>query len=377
MKIAVIYDSAYPWFNGGIERRRYLIIKKLLENNNEVHYFTMFRKGMPSIEFEYEKIKFHCIGNANSEHKMYFNNRRNIVWPLKFSILLLFKIFKYRFDFIDADAMPYLHLIPLAIYSKITKTKLIISWAEIWDKKYWINYAGYFIGSAGYFIEKLCSKITKYHIINSTKTQQEFIKIFNPKNKKIITFPCAISFNEINNALKYKNKKENIFLSIGRLIPEKRTDLAIKIIKNIKTVNIKLLVIGVGPEKQNLIKLTKDLKLTNKVRFISKLERKELISKLKSSKALLMMSEREGLSLITLEALALEIPVIISNKTKIPKEVAELCIKTNENNIKNLIEQIIKNNKNIHKTIIKNSKIAIDKFSDKNTIEIYKKLIDF
>ena len=28
MKIAVIYDSAYPWFNGGIERRRYLIINK-------------------------------------------------------------------------------------------------------------------------------------------------------------------------------------------------------------------------------------------------------------------------------------------------------------------------------------------------------------
>lgn len=371
MKIAFVYDSAYPWFNGGIERRRYLIIQKFLENGHEVHYFTMFRKGMPGYEFEYNKIKFHCIGNADLEHKMYVNNRRNIIWPLKFSFLLLFKIFKYRFDFIDADAMPYLHLFPLAFYSKLTKTKLIISWAEIWDKKYWTNYAGILIGNIGYFIEKYCLNITNYHILISSKTQQEFIKILKPKNKKIIVFPCAISFNEINHALKNRGRKQNIFLSIGRLIPEKRTDLAIKLIKNI---NARLLIIGIGPEKQKLIKLTKILKLNNKVQFISKLKRKDLIDKIKLSKALLMLSEREGLSLISLEAIALQTPVIIFSKTKIPNEVAELCIKTTENNTENLIEQIIKSNKNIHKTIIKNSKIAINKFSDKNTVQIYKDL---
>ncbi len=372
MKIAFIYDSAYPWFNGGIERRRYLIIKKFLKNNDEIHYFTMFRTGMPGYEFEFNKIKFHCIGNAEKNQQMYVNSRRNIIWPLKFSFLILFKLFKYKFDFIDADAMPYLHLIPLFIYSKITNTKFIISWAEIWDKKYWVNYAGYFIGSIGYFIEKLCSNITNYHILISSKTKQEFIKIFKPKNKQIIVFPCAISYDEITSVLKSKTIKKNLFLSINRLIPEKRVDLAIKIIKNI---NAKLLIIGIGPEKNNLKKLINKLKLNKQVQFIDRLERKQLMNTIKSSKVLLMLSKREGLSLITLESIALKTLVIISNKTSLPKEVKKLCMKINENKIQELLKGIIKSNKDINYIINKNSKIALEEFSDKNTLKLYKYLI--
>ena len=233
MKIAFIYDSAYPWFNGGIERRRMLIAKKFVENGDEVHYFTMFRKGMPGYEFKYDKIYFHCVGNATDESKMYVNGRRNITWALKFAFLLLFKLGKYKFDIVDADAMPYLHLMPTAIYSKLKKAKFIISWAEVWDEEYWMSYAGGIIGRIGFFIEKLSSGLSEYHIMNSSKTKTEFTELFDNSNKKIAIFPCAISSEEIvkanlSGAASIGIKSSNLFVAIGRLIPEKRFDYAIE-----------------------------------------------------------------------------------------------------------------------------------------------------
>ncbi len=383
MKIAFIYDSAYPWFNGGAEWRRMLIAKKFINNGDEVHYFTMFRKGMPSFEFKYNNIYFHCIGNAEDETKMYINKRRNIWWAVKFAMLLIFKLNKEKFDVIDADAMPYLHLIPIAVYSKIRKVKFIISWAEIWNKKYWISYAGKSIGTIGFFIEKLCLDLTKYHIMISSKTKQEFISLNkNYKNKEIIVFPCAINSSEIEKInKKYENKcKEkrlistnNLFLAIGRLIPEKRFDKAIESIKN---TNAKLMIIGIGPEENKLKKLAEKLRISKRVIFKSRLERNELLKKIKTSLGLLMMSRREGLSIITLEVIALKKPVIVDSKTSLPDEVKKLCVISNDKSIKNLINKIIKGSINLEKHINNNSKIAIENFSDKNTLKIYNKLIN-
>ena len=377
MKIAFIYDSAYPWFNGGIERRRMLIAKKFVENGDEVHYFTMFRKGMPGYEFKYDRIHFHCIGNAADESKMYVNGRRNITWALKFAFMLLFKLGKYKFDIVDADAMPYLHLIPVAIYSRFKKAKFIISWAEVWDKAYWVTYAGNIIGKIGFFIEKLSSELSQYHIMNSSKTKEEFIKLFGKDSKKIAIFPCAISSEEIikanlSGAARIRVKSSNLFVAIGRLIPEKRFDYAIK---GIYKTEARLEIIGIGPEIKKLVELAKRLGLGNKVIFKKRLSRVRMINVIKSSAGMLMMSEREGLSLATLEAVALRIPVIITETTNLPQEVKKLCIQVKRKELHSIINKIIRNNSVFAEEVSNKSREAIEKFSDKNTLKIYNDLI--
>jgi glycosyltransferase involved in cell wall biosynthesis len=376
MKIAFIYDSAYPWFNGGIERRRMFDSKKFVENGDEVHYFTMFRKGMPGYEFKYDKIYFHCVGNATDESKMYVNGRRNITWALKFAFLLLFKLGKYKFDIVDADAMPYLHLMPTAIYSKLKKAKFIISWAEVWDEEYWMSYAGGIIGRIGFFIEKLSSGLSEYHIMNSSKTKTEFTELFDNSNKKIAIFPCAISSEEIvkanlSGAASIGIKSSNLFVAIGRLIPEKRFDYAIE---EIYRTEARLEIIGSGPESKKLTKLAERLGLGKRIIFKKRLRRTEIINVIKSSAGMLMMSEREGLSLATLEAVALRVPVIITETTNLPREVKRLCIQVKRKELHSVINRIVKNNSVFAKEVNSKSEEAIENFSDKNTIMVYRNL---
>jgi len=65
LKIAFAYESAYPWFNGGIEKRRYNILRSLAKDkSNEMHMFTLYRTGMPGMEFKYEGVQYHCVGKA-------------------------------------------------------------------------------------------------------------------------------------------------------------------------------------------------------------------------------------------------------------------------------------------------------------------------
>ncbi|MCL4381064.1 MAG: glycosyltransferase [Candidatus Marsarchaeota archaeon] len=376
MKIAFIYDSAYPWFNGGIERRRMLIAEKFIENGDEVHYFTMFRKGMPGYEFRHAGIYFHCAGNAADESKMYVNGRRNIAWALKFAAMVLFKLNKYRFDIVDADAMPYLHLLPIAIYSRLEKAKFIISWAEVWNRDYWISYAGGVAGRIGFFIEKMCSGMSKYHIMNSSKTREEFIRLFGGSGRRIAVFPCAISNGEIamanlTGAAGARVKSSSLFVAIGRLIPEKRFDYAIE---GIRGTGARLEIIGDGPEKERLTGLAAKLGLSKKVVFKRRLNRKQMISTIKSSAGMFMMSEREGLSLATLETIALRVPVIITETTSLPHEVRALCIQVKRKSLHALVKRIIKDNSMFAKELNRKSKAVIENFSDKNTIMVYRNL---
>lgn len=41
MKIAYIYDAAYPWVKGGAEKRIYEISRRLGERGHEVHCYCM------------------------------------------------------------------------------------------------------------------------------------------------------------------------------------------------------------------------------------------------------------------------------------------------------------------------------------------------
>ncbi|MDE1805092.1 MAG: glycosyltransferase, partial [Candidatus Micrarchaeota archaeon] len=140
MRFGFAYDSAYPWFNGGIEKRRYLIMRALHEAGHEVHLFTMFREGMPGMEFVHKGIHYHCCAKAIPSHEMYTNGRRNMKWPLKYASVLPAVIWNYRFDLVDADAFPFLHIPNLAAYSRLTGANFVVTWHEVWDRKYWERY---------------------------------------------------------------------------------------------------------------------------------------------------------------------------------------------------------------------------------------------
>ncbi|WP_457754853.1 glycosyltransferase [Thermovibrio ammonificans] len=107
-------------------------------------------------------------------------------------------------------------------------------------------------------------------------------------------------------------KGKRVFLCLGRLVPQKRYDVAIRALKLIsgKHPDAVLAVVGEGGEMDRLKELTRSLSLEGRVFFLG--YRKDVASVLSLSYALLVPSEYEGLSIAHLEAAYFGLPAVIT-----------------------------------------------------------------
>jgi glycosyltransferase involved in cell wall biosynthesis len=113
-----------------------------------------------------------------------------------------------------------------------------------------------------------------------------------------------------------RNKDKFTLISAGRFVPLKGFDLTIcaysEFLKGLEAIdkeNCELLLIGSGPEEGFLRSLVNDLKLADRVTFISWIERGELMAKFKDASAFLFPSH-EGAGMVVAEALSFGLPVI-------------------------------------------------------------------
>jgi glycosyltransferase involved in cell wall biosynthesis len=111
----------------------------------------------------------------------------------------------------------------------------------------------------------------------------------------------------------YKRNESEIFniLFIGRLTNWKGVETILLAIKEMK--NIKLSIIGDGPELPLLKDLSDQMELFNKVQFYGRLSESEIKPFLKSSHVLVLVSLYEGLSHTIIEAMAQGVPCIASS----------------------------------------------------------------
>jgi glycosyltransferase involved in cell wall biosynthesis len=84
------------------------------------------------------------------------------------------------------------------------------------------------------------------------------------------------------------------------------------------------------------------------------------------SSLLLNMSEREGLSIITLESLALGVPVMLPSYSPIPPEVKDMCIVKDRKDIPSAISDVLKGAKTVSPDTQK-----LEIFSTSNVIRFY------
>ena len=114
------------------------------------------------------------------------------------------------------------------------------------------------------------------------------------------------------------SKDDKLLTVIGTFHKNKGQDVAIRALNDIReSKNIILLLTGSGPEEKHLRDLANLLSLAGRVHFRPPLP--ELGNLYKASDFVIVPSHKEALSLVTLEALLHEIPVIASNTGGIPE----------------------------------------------------------
>lgn len=337
MKIAIVTDAIFPYNKGGKETRTFQFSTRLAKKGHKVHIYTMQWWKGAKIKIEND-VTLHGIIKL---HPLYIGNRRSIKEAILFA-LGTFNLITQDFDIVDVDHMPHLAIFPMKLICILKRKKLIVTWNEVWGRKYWVEYLG-LLGNLAYFIELLSARMPNEIIAISVHTKNKLQKELKIK-KKISVITNGIDIRSIAKVKPSKQKSDVIYA--GRLLSHKNINLLISAI-NLLKVNyhdIRCIIVGKGPEERKLIKLVESYQLQNNIYFYDFLDNhNDLYALMKSSKVFVFPSIREGFGIVALEANASGLPVItIDHKNNATKDIIQnglngQIVKLDE---KNLAEEI-------------------------------------
>jgi glycosyltransferase involved in cell wall biosynthesis len=184
-----------------------------------------------------------------------------------------------------------------------------------------------------------------------------------------------------NNSNDWGTSKFRI-INIAEHVTQKRIDLildALAILKN--EFDFEFINIGSGILTEELLNKTKKLGLKERVNFIGKLKNQEVIELLKSSNVFVLPSENVVFDLVTLEAMAVGLPVIVSadggNLETIKDGFNGLSMqKGNLGNLINHIRYIYQNKEKAKQMGLEAKKLVYNKYSSKQMFNEYMKLYE-
>ncbi len=182
-----------------------------------------------------------------------------------------------------------------------------------------------------------------------------------PNGVDIDKFKSQISNLKSQNLKRELNLKsdDKIIITTSRLVEKNAVGDIIEALQYLPA-NIKLLILGAGPEEQNLKLKIKNLKLRDRVLFLGYISHKELPKYLGISDVFVRPSLSEGLGSSFLEAMAAGIPVIATPVGGIPDflkngETGLFCEVNNPKSIAEKVKILLENN-DLREKIIKNAK---------------------
>ncbi len=150
-----------------------------------------------------------------------------------------------------------------------------------------------FLKYARYWDKIAASRPDIYIAISNAVKQR--IKKYYQRDSEVVFPPVEIEKFE------GPRMKENFYLLVGRLIPYKRADLAIKVFNEI---GLPLFIVGTGSEEKKLKKMASD-----NIKFLGELTDEELADYYRRCRALIFPQE-EDFGIVALEAQAAGAPVV-------------------------------------------------------------------
>ncbi|MBD3181791.1 glycosyltransferase [Candidatus Poribacteria bacterium] len=146
------------------------------------------------------------------------------------------------------------------------------------------------------------------------------------ENSRINVIPDGVDLSRFHPETKDDNPEKIRILAIGRLIPRKGFHLLIQSLPEVMKLTSRdfcVEIVGDGPMKTELLKLTKKLGLEDKVIFAGSVPYEKLDEKYRQAHIFVLSSLAEGMPLVVLEAMASGLPVVASRVQGIQQLVKE------------------------------------------------------
>ncbi|MDO8743213.1 MAG: glycosyltransferase, partial [Candidatus Azambacteria bacterium] len=298
---------------GGAQRFLYDFITHLNPNNYEI---LVAAGGSGEL---LEKLKKKNIQTALIKNFSNIPGLKNIL--AFFEILFLIKNFKPDILYLLSSEAGFSGAIAGSLYRLLSRKKIkIIYRIGGWAFKEPRNIA---IKKIYLLAEKISAPFKDVIITNSEFDRQLAIKNKIAKAEKIVTIYNGLDFGNLNflpkkEAQNFLGLTGNIIVgTIANLYKNKGLEYLIYAAAKIKNPELKFIVIGDGPEKENLKQLIGEIHLENSVFLTGYID--NAYQYLKAFDIFTLPSVKEGQPWTILEAMAADVPIVATNIAGIPE----------------------------------------------------------
>lgn len=377
MRIGIFTETYTPYISGLVTSE--VMLKKALEKKG--HEVFVVTANLESFKYSYdEKEKVLRIPGIPTG---IYDSRLTSIYPLP----AVNKIKNWKLDVIHSQTE-----FAIGTFARLLAKQYNIPLVHTYHTMYedYVHYVtkGYFNRSSKklveYFTKFYCETTATELIVPTTKTY----KLFKEKyqfEKNIHIIPTGIEVDrfyeekinqkevaELKKTLGI-TKKDFVILFIGRLAEEKNVEFLIEAQKNLnkKHDNIKLLIVGDGPDKEKYMNLAKTLDLEKQVIFTGKVAWDEIPYYYHCSNVFATASHTETQGLTVIEAMASSIvPVCMRDEafiSMVTENLNGLFFETIEEYQKQIIR--LYKNKEEHKRLNKQARIQAEHYSSNNYAE--------
>lgn len=326
LKIAFVSDAVEPFNKGGKETRIQHLTTQLVQLGCQVDIYTM-RWWKDGDTYKQDGVAYHAISPL---YPLYSGERRSIKEGVLFGVHCL-KLFKYDFDILDVDHMPFFPLYFAKLVAVLRRKPLYATWHEVWGREYWHEYMGGPSGLVAYLVER-CSIWLPNHIVAVSDHTANRLRQDLHYKRALSVVPNGIDYAEIAPVLPAKRTSDVVFA--GRLLDHKNVDKLIEAVAVLKREmpNIRCTIVGGGPEYENLCALIRKLGLQKNVHMTGFVKTSaDVFAHMKASKVFVTPSVREGFGITVLEAYACGLRIITARHRDnagqyiAPKDVSIVC----------------------------------------------------
>jgi N-acetyl-alpha-D-glucosaminyl L-malate synthase BshA len=328
--------------------------KKLVENGIEVHVLTQHNPGIP-----YEEVmdgihvhRFKWLEPKEFRALVHFkglkDNLRLVTYVISLFFTLIKIVKKYKIDIIHAHSVIPTGLIVVFVAKIMGRPSFITSHGmdiNNFDAK---SIYGYMIS----FSLNHCDKV-----ISVSGDLAETMKSLGIKENKIVILRNAVDTERFkpfkNIELRYKyaiGENEILILFVGYLDTFKGIFELIDAFYEInkKNKNVKLMMVGTGPKKDELKKKVSKSNLEDFLIFTGKLSPFEMHKYYQAADIFVLPSFTEGLPISVLEAMACGLPIVTTNVGGIPEAIEDglngfIINSKDENGLREKLKILIKN----------------------------------
>ena len=369
MNIGLFTDAYVPSVNGVVTSVETL--KKALEQKGHTVYIVTV--GQDSKTYDYNEkeriLKIPGIPLGIYDYRM------SSIYPLK----VMNKIKSWNLDLIHSHTE-----LSMGIFARLFAKQYNIPLVHTYHTMY-KDYTWYVSRNVKFFdmgCKKAVEYISKFYcdntadafIVPTVKTYHLFRDEYH-YDKDIYIVPTGLDasrfYKENSDKLKvtrlrrylgYK-RKDFVMLFVGRLAQEKNVSLLFDIIEKTKNKNIKLLIVGYGPDEDKYKKEVKERGLEDRIKFTGKVAWVDMPNYYHVSNAFITASTTETQGLTVIEALAASLPVICIDDDAFKSVVVD-----------NFNGRIFKDKKECLQIVeeLSTNKLELDSLTDKAEVSVRK-----